>query len=145
MRLRITTALLLAGIVPAHAIDLGPHDDVAALYAFPNNCISVCFINQTLPETIKVYLDATIRRDGWSGTSVMVSEQAGRVQANFSGPGAAAYETALPAFLAVGAKGLARQLLRTGSGAASALVWWAELLGAVLVCAFGVLLLLASL
>lgn len=106
MRLRITFALLFAGIVPVHAVDLGPRDDVAALYAFPNNCISVCFINQTLPETIKVYLDATIRRDGWSGTSVTVSEQAGRVQANFSGPGAASYETALPQFLAVGAKGL---------------------------------------
>jgi hypothetical protein len=106
MRLRITAALLLAGIVPLRAADLGDRDQVAALYAFPNNCISVCFINQTLAETIKVYLDATIRRDGWSGTSVTVSEQAGRIQATFSGPGAATYEVALPAFLAAGAKGL---------------------------------------
>jgi len=106
MRLRLTAALLLAGAVPANALDLGARDQVAALFAFPNNCISVCFIDQTLPETIKVYLDATMRRDGWSGTGVTVDEQAGRIVANFSGPGATAYDTALPAFLAVGGKGL---------------------------------------
>lgn len=49
------------------------------------------------------------------------------------------------ASLAVGAKGLARKLLGTKGTLASTLVWWAELLGAGLVFAFGVILLLASL
>ena len=106
MRLRITLALLLAGIVPSQAIDLGARDQVAALFSFPNNCASVCFIDQSLAQTIKVYLDATLRRDGWTGTGVTVDEQAGRIVANYTGPGAATYETTLPAFLAAGAKGL---------------------------------------
>jgi len=49
------------------------------------------------------------------------------------------------ASIAVGAKGLARKLLGTREGFASGLIWWAELLGAMLVFAFGMILLLASL
>ncbi|MGV3651702.1 MAG: nickel/cobalt transporter [Devosia sp.] len=49
------------------------------------------------------------------------------------------------AALAVGAKGLARRLF-SGSGSAlvSSVIWWAELLGAVIVFGFGLVLLLAS-
>ncbi|UYO01361.1 MAG: nickel/cobalt transporter [Devosia sp.] len=49
------------------------------------------------------------------------------------------------ASIAVGAKGLARRIGGADSATAHAIVWWAELLGAVLVLAFGVLLLIASL
>ncbi len=49
------------------------------------------------------------------------------------------------ASVAVGAKGLARKLLGRREGLASGLIWWAELLGAMLVFAFGMILLLASL
>jgi ABC-type nickel/cobalt efflux system permease component RcnA/ABC-type uncharacterized transport system substrate-binding protein len=56
-----------------------------------------------------------------------------------------AITVAVLASLAVGAKGVARRLLGTRSGLASGLIWWAELLGAGLVFAFGVILLLASL
>ncbi|MFY8032594.1 MAG: delayed-early response protein/equilibrative nucleoside transporter, partial [Devosia sp.] len=52
---------------------------------------------------------------------------------------------AILASLALGAKGLARRLLGTKSGIATGVIWWAELLGAVLVFSFGVILLLASL
>ncbi len=48
------------------------------------------------------------------------------------------------ATLAVSAKGLARQMLGTDGTIASGLVWWAELLGALCVFGFGLLLLLAS-
>ncbi|ODT68168.1 MAG: hypothetical protein ABS75_21470 [Pelagibacterium sp. SCN 63-23] len=49
------------------------------------------------------------------------------------------------ATLAVGAKGLAARIGGTDSAMARHLVWWAELLGAVAVLAFGILLLIASL
>lgn len=52
---------------------------------------------------------------------------------------------AVLASLAVGAKGLARRLLGTKGSFANGVVWWAELLGAILVFSFGVILLLASL
>lgn len=52
---------------------------------------------------------------------------------------------AVLASIAVGAKGLARRLLGRNESLASGLVWWAELLGAMLVFCFGLVLLLASL
>jgi nickel/cobalt exporter len=49
------------------------------------------------------------------------------------------------ATLAMTAKGLARRLSRGKSGIGTVLVWWGELLGAFLVFAFGVLLVVANL
>lgn len=49
------------------------------------------------------------------------------------------------ATLAMFAKGFAQRFTRGGSGAAAALVWWAELGGACLVFAFGILLTVANL
>ena len=48
------------------------------------------------------------------------------------------------ASMAVGAKGLARRIGGADNAVAARVVWWAELLGALLVLGFGVLLLLAS-
>jgi nickel/cobalt exporter len=56
-----------------------------------------------------------------------------------------ALTTGVLAALAVGAKGLALRLAGTGNGAAGAVLWWVELLAALAVLAFGVLLLAASL
>ena len=56
-----------------------------------------------------------------------------------------AITVAVLATLAVTAKGLARRIGGVDNPATSAVVWWLELLGAALVLAFGVLLLIASL
>lgn len=48
------------------------------------------------------------------------------------------------AAIAVGAKGVARRFLSAEGGAGAAIVWWAELIGAVVVFLFGAVLLLAS-
>ncbi len=56
-----------------------------------------------------------------------------------------AITVAVLASVAVGAKGLARKLLGRREGLATGIIWWAELLGAMLVFAFGLILLLASL
>lgn len=55
-----------------------------------------------------------------------------------------AITVAILATLAVSAKGLAVRLTGSNGGMAAGLVWWGELLGAMLVFTFGVLLLLAS-
>jgi nickel/cobalt exporter len=56
-----------------------------------------------------------------------------------------AITVAVLASVAVGAKGLARKLLGRRESLASGIIWWAELLGAMLVFTFGMILLLASL
>jgi len=56
-----------------------------------------------------------------------------------------AITTGTLAAVAVGAKGLARTLAGADTPAAGALLWWAELLGALVVLAFGLVLLAASL
>lgn len=56
-----------------------------------------------------------------------------------------AITVAILATLAVSAKGLALRFAGGNGGVAAGLVWWGELLGAVLVLGFGVLLLAASL
>ena len=56
-----------------------------------------------------------------------------------------AITVALLATLAVTAKGLARRIGGVDNPVTGAVVWWAELLGAVAVLAFGVLLIIASL
>jgi len=55
-----------------------------------------------------------------------------------------AITVAILATLAVSAKGLAFRLAGSNGGMAAGLVWWGELLGAMLVFTFGVILLLAS-
>ncbi len=55
-----------------------------------------------------------------------------------------AITVAILATLAVSAKGLALRFAGSNGGLAAGLVWWGELLGAVLVLTFGVVLLLAS-
>jgi len=49
------------------------------------------------------------------------------------------------ATIAVGAKGLAARIGGADSAMAGHVVWWAELLGAVAVLGFGIMLLIASL
>ena len=56
-----------------------------------------------------------------------------------------AITTGVLAAMAVGFKGLARRLAGTDNAVTGALVWWAELLAAVGVFAFGIVLVLASL
>jgi hypothetical protein len=53
-------------------IDLGPTEDVATLYSYPN-CAEVCPVFRTLPETIEHYLSQSLKRDGFDATTVHVS------------------------------------------------------------------------
>ena len=69
---------------------------------------------------------------------------AGIVAVFLMGAGTAITVAAL-ATLAVTAKGLARRIGGVDNPVTTAVLWWAELAGAVLVLVFGVLLLIASL
>ncbi len=87
-------------------IPLGPIAQVRDLFSFPNNCHTVCFLKQTLEETVAHYLTASIQRDGFTDSSVQVVNQDGTVFASVSGSAAEAYAKLLPEYLAVGQLGL---------------------------------------
>jgi hypothetical protein len=129
MRILVSLCLALCSLTASFAqapvtIDLGPRNDVAALYSFPNNCAEVCFVDRSLSETIKWYVHASLDRDGFGATTVNVSESAGRVYVQLVGAGAASYGSVLPAFLAAGERGFkdARELL-TAVGPDGHKVW----------------------
>jgi hypothetical protein len=85
---------------------LGPVTDVRNLFSYPNNCHAICFLEQSLEETVSIYLSASIRRDGFADSSVKVEIVAGNVIALISGQAAQSYADMLPKYLAIGQLGL---------------------------------------
>jgi hypothetical protein len=84
-------------------IDLGTVEEAKILFSYPNNCHEICFIAQSLEETIKHYLSSSIRRDGFVSTDIEIQEQEnGHVFAKISGDAASAYAAGLRPFLDAG-------------------------------------------
>jgi hypothetical protein len=108
-------------------VDLGPRDEVAALYSFPNNCAEVCVLPtpETLSDTIKKYVRDSLRRDGDAAANIDVSESAGRVIVKLDGPGADDYAKILPKYLEAGRLGLkgARELLKPDRDNDNRILW----------------------
>lgn len=81
--------------------------------SFPNNCHTVCFLDQTLEQTIAIYLKASIERDGFTESNVSVTRQEGTVFAEIEGSAGRVYADFLPKYLAIGLLGLsASRVLR---------------------------------
>lgn len=97
---------LFGQTVQAEDVHLGSQDLIEDLFSYPPNCDAICFLPQSLDETIKVYLRSSLDRDGYSDTSIDVSIKNGNVNVHFSGGGASDYSAALPKFLSAGKKGL---------------------------------------
>lgn len=83
-------------------IDLGTVEETKILFSYPNNCHEVCFIAQSLEDTIKHYLSTSIRRDGFVSTDIEVQERDGHVFAKISGDAASTYAVSLRPFLDAG-------------------------------------------
>ena len=73
------------------------------LFSFPANCHEVCFLPQTLEDTIRLYIRASLDRDLFHASSVAVRANGDRILAEISGDAAAPYADMLPRFLTVGA------------------------------------------
>ncbi|RLC14567.1 MAG: hypothetical protein DRI57_14250 [Deltaproteobacteria bacterium] len=54
-------------------LSLGNRTDVMNVYAYPNNCNRVCYIPQTLEETVSHYLSQSVNRDGFPDAEVEVA------------------------------------------------------------------------
>ena len=84
------------------SLTIGTQEEVTKLFSWPN-CMKNCPIKRDLFETVHFYLESSLRRDGFTGNSIVVTEQDGKVVLKLSGP--AARRRANAAFLAAGALG----------------------------------------
>lgn len=85
------------------SVTLGNEARLKALYSYPNNCDpSVCLIPQTLEQTVTLYLNQSLKRDGYAGSTVRVTRKGPTYTATFTGPAATVYPAALDRFLAAG-------------------------------------------
>lgn len=101
--------------VPEITVVLGNEDEIRRLYSYPNNFNEVGFMPETLAQTIEIYLRASLIRDGFADTTVVITLD-GQVKATFAGSGASAYSDVLPRYLDAGRLGLegGRQLVQDG-------------------------------
>jgi hypothetical protein len=83
-----TTLISLALSLTAHAdvqVKLGSQQRVTQLFAYPNNCSTICFRKWTLDQTVENYLSQSVLRDGYSAAKVRVQTQGNEVVAMISG------------------------------------------------------------
>lgn len=87
-----------------------------ALFSYPNNCHTICFLEQSLEETVARYLTSSMHRDGFKDSTAVVEAGSVVVVAIITGSAAKPYAELLPRYLASGALGLAgsRQLRSQG-------------------------------
>ena len=96
------------------SLDLGDESQIRRLYSYPNNFNEVGFLDQTLQETIEVWIGWTLKRDGFTGTAA-VALQGGRVVLNLLGDGEAAYGRLLPDYLSAGELALQGSIALNGA------------------------------
>lgn len=83
-------------------VPLGTVQDVRNLFSYPNNCHTICFLNQSLEETVCKYLTSSMHRDGFIDSSVTVQIDSSGVVAQIKGDAAKPYAELLPQYLACG-------------------------------------------
>ena len=96
-------------------IALGPIEEVTRLYSYPNNFNEVGFMDQTLEETIGIYLKSTIIRDA-SNVIFKVYQDQEKVYVTFDGPDEESYANLLPAFVDAARRALEASINVNGEG-----------------------------
>jgi hypothetical protein len=97
---------LTCGVTPAQdaTLTIGTREEVTKLFSWPN-CKLNCPVSRDLPETVRYYLDESVRRDGFASSSVSVQESAGKIVVTITGSAANIYRTRVPLFLSAGTVG----------------------------------------
>jgi hypothetical protein len=85
-------------------LTLGTREEVTKLFSWPN-CKEHCAVVRDLPETVQYYLEASAKRDGFTGTSFVITEHQNKILVTVSGPAAKIYKARIPKFLSAGAVG----------------------------------------
>jgi hypothetical protein len=87
-------------------LQLGQVAAVRNLFSYPNNCHTICFLEQSLEDTIAIYLTASMKRDRFADSSVKIEIVSDNVHALISGSAAQPYAEMLPKYLSIGQLGL---------------------------------------
>jgi hypothetical protein len=91
--------------IQANDIELGAEQDVRELFSHPPTVNEITstpqLLNQTVEETIAIYVGSSLKRDGFGG-EVKVLPDGGKYYLRISGPDSKSYATALPKFLDAG-------------------------------------------
>src|SRR6185436_7545714 len=82
-------------------VDLGPRSAVAPLFSYPPNCHEICFLTQTLEDTVRLYIRSSLDRDLFHTSTVAVRVDNDRVLVELTGAAAVPYASMLPRFLAI--------------------------------------------
>lgn len=90
----------------ADAIDIGEKGHLAKLFSYPNNCDTICYLPQSLDQTISIWLRKSIERDGYKSNTLNVFEQNGRILVDLDTDAKQQYASVLPRFLEAGDKAL---------------------------------------
>lgn len=86
----------------AETLNLGPVAEVRILFSYPNNCNEVCFLSQTLEQTVTRYLKSSIERDGFLSAGLSVAQTNGNIVVTLPATCANAYKAMLPRYLEIG-------------------------------------------
>lgn len=84
---------------------LGSVQEVQKLFSFPNNFNEVGYLEKSLEQTIEIWLQSSVTRDGYAA-GVKVSIQGANVVLQYTGSGQQEYAKLLPAYLAAGSLAL---------------------------------------
>lgn len=79
-------------------IFLGTVEEVTKCYSYPNNFNEVGYLEESLEETIEIYLTSTFKRDAANVSVEKIYSNQGNVFAVLDGPDGEAYADLLPAF-----------------------------------------------
>jgi len=83
-------------------VDIGATADVRRLFSYPPNCQEICFLPQSLEDTVRLYLTSSLQRDMFSNSTISVRTQDDRVLVQITGDAASKYGAPLKAFLGIG-------------------------------------------
>lgn len=86
----------------ATTVELGTEAEVRRLFSYPNNSNEVGFLDQSLEQTIQVYLGSSARRDGWPDATFEVLIERGRVALVIDGPAEQHYPELVSGLLGAG-------------------------------------------
>lgn len=81
---------------------LGSEKQVKDMFSYPNNCNSICSIDQTLDQTVSHYLQQSLKRDGYAGSTFKISRYKGFYRVKFKGEAAKTYPARLEGFMRAG-------------------------------------------
>jgi hypothetical protein len=91
-------------------INLGLLKDVRNLFSYPNNCNEICFLKQSLEDTVSHYVKSSIKRDAFDQTDVRAFPEGENLIVEVEGEAASLYANFFEKYLSIGKLGFEASL-----------------------------------